>query len=64
MNEFNNQNKSQSTEDSLKSEKRVSNVTQSTSGMKRLLTQKWFSPALFMITAAIIVTVGISGQAY
>jgi len=56
MNEFNNQNKSQSTEDSLKSEKRVSNVAQSTSGVKRLLTQKWFSPALFMITAAIIVT--------
>lgn len=56
MSEFNNQNKSQSTEDSLKSEKRVSNVAQSKSGVKRLLAQKWFSPALFMITAAIIVT--------
>ncbi|MCM3635248.1 MULTISPECIES: M23 family metallopeptidase [Paenibacillus] len=56
MNEFNNQNKSQSTEDSLKSEKRVSNVAEPKTGVKRLLAQKWFSPALFMITAAIIVT--------
>jgi len=56
MNEFNDQNKSQSTEDSLKTEKRGSHVAKPASGVKRLLTQKWFSPALFMITAAIIVT--------
>lgn len=54
MSEFN-QNKSQPTEESLKTEKRVSTVAKQ-SGVKRLLTQKWFSPALFLLTAAIIVT--------
>lgn len=54
MSEFN-QNKSQSTEEPLKTEKRGSVVAKQ-SGVKRLLTQKWFSPALFLLTAAIIVT--------
>jgi len=54
MSEFN-QNKSQQTEESLKTEKRGSSVAKQ-SGVKRLLTQRWFSPALFLLTAAIIVT--------
>lgn len=54
MSEFN-QNKSQSTDESLKSEKRGSIVAKQ-SGVKRLLAQKWFSPAVFLLTAAIIVT--------
>ncbi|HIW34344.1 MAG TPA: M23 family metallopeptidase [Candidatus Paenibacillus intestinavium] len=53
MSEYN-QNKS--TDESLKNEKRGSHVAKSGSGFKRLLSKKWFSPALFMITAAIIVT--------
>lgn len=55
MSEYN-QNKSKSTDESLKNEKRGSNVAKSSSGFKKLLSKKWFSPALFMITAAIIVT--------
>lgn len=54
MSDFN-QNKSNSTDESLKNEKRGS-VAKSGSGFKRLLAKKWFSPALFMVTAAIIVT--------
>lgn len=55
MSEYN-QNKTKSTDESLKNEKRGSHVAKSGSGFKRLLSKKWFSPALFMITAAIIVT--------
>lgn len=57
MSDFN-QNKSNSTDESLKNEKRGSHVAKSKSGsgFKRLLAKKWFSPALFMVTAAIIVT--------
>ena len=55
MSEYN-QNKSKSTDESLKNEKRGSHVAKSGSRFKRLLSKKWFSPALFMISAAIIVT--------
>jgi len=55
MNEYNQKN-SKSTEESLKTEKRGTTVVKSGSGFKKLLAKKWFSPALFMITAAIIVT--------
>ena len=52
----NNQNKPQSTESPLNQEKREIQSTSKQSGMKKLLSKKWFSPALFMITAALIVT--------
>lgn len=55
MNEHNQKN-SKSTEESLKNEQRGMTVAKSGSGFKKLLAKKWFSPALFMITAAIIVS--------
>lgn len=54
MNEQN-QNKQQS-DSSLNQEKGSRQATQSSSGFKKLLAKKWFSPAVFMISAALIVT--------
>jgi len=55
MNEKN-QNNQQNSNSSLNQEKGSRQAPQSSNGFKKLLAKKWFSPAVFMITAALIVT--------
>lgn len=55
MNEQN-QNNQQNSNSSLNQEKGSRQATQSSNGFKKLLAKKWFSPAVFMISAALIVT--------
>lgn len=51
-----NQNNQQNSNSSLNQEKGSRQATQSSNGFKKLLAKKWFSPAVFMISAALIVT--------
>ena len=50
------QNNQQNSNSSLNQEKGSRQATQSSNGFKKLLAKKWFSPAVFMISAALIVT--------